>query len=181
AYGFFVDFVRRQGAEKYFGTDISADAIAYAKKNFGHHFDTFTTEVRPPFSYNFMAAWDVWEHMESPYDFFSDVARSLPTGGILAMTTIDSSSFVARFRGLRWRQVHPPTHMHYPTKKALASALKRMNFEIIHHGHYGYYRSLESYLDALKISFLMKLLPRLRHFPIVLDLKDEQFLIARKL
>lgn len=180
AYGFFVNYAKNAGAEKVFGTDVSDDGIKFAKEQFGPHFAISSESVLPPFSYNCLVAWDVWEHLDAPFDFFSKYVNALEPGGIFAIATIDSSSVVARLRGEKWRQIHPPTHLHYPTMRGINRAMKALGLEVLFHSHIGQHRALEQYLVPLKLDGLIKRFETLRTLPIPLDLKDEQIIVARK-
>lgn len=180
AYGLFVEFAKKSGAEKVFGADISRDAIDYAQKNFGPHFEIASDQTKPPFSYNCLVAWDVWEHLEKPFNFFSTYVEGLEKGGIVAVTTVDSSSMVARLRGERWRQIHPPTHLHYPTKQGIKKAMEALGLEVVYHSYIGYRRALESYLAPFGLDSLVKKYDGIRNLPILLDLRDIQLIVARK-
>jgi SAM-dependent methyltransferase len=180
AHGFFVDFARRQGAEDVFGIDISRDAVEFARSQFGPFFEVASQTSRPPFSFNGLVAWDVWEHLEYPFDWFRQLVAGLEPGGIVALTTVDSGAIVARLRGKRWRQLHPPTHVQYPTRAGLAEGLKRLGLQVICHTHLGYYRALEAYLGPFGLDGWVRRFPRLRILPVLLDLRDIQFVLARK-
>jgi len=76
--------------------------------------DDAVAALRP----NVVVAWDVWEHLRSPASIFETTLQRCDDGVMVALTTVDASSAVARFRGTRWRQFHPPTHLHYPTRES---------------------------------------------------------------
>ena len=67
-----------------------------------------------------------------------------PPGGVIAVTTGDIGSLMARWRGARWRQIHPPTHLHYFSKLTLAKLLERHGFTIAYAGYDGMYRSVDT-------------------------------------
>lgn len=180
AHGFFVDFARRNGVENAYGIDVGPEAVEFARTHFGPYFDIATPGKRPDFDFNCLVAWDVWEHLEHPFDYFSQLVSSLRVGGLLAITTVDSSSLVAKWRGRRWRQIHPPTHLHYPTMRALEHAVTTMGLKPVYHSHFGYYRALESYLAPLGLGKIAQWSTRLRTAPIYLDLKDTQIMVATK-
>lgn len=180
AYGYFVNCALQSGAEQAFGVDVSEEAVAAARREFGPIFETASATATPPFSYNCLVGWDVWEHLEHPLDLFASHISGLTPGGLVCLTTVDASAAVARLRGRRWRQLHPPTHVHYPTKKGLAEGLRSLGLEILHHGHFGYYRALASYLAPLKMDGLVTPFKALRNFPVPLDLRDIQIVVAVK-
>lgn len=131
AYGFFLET-----AQDFFGDvegiDISEDAIKYAKENLrqnvhGSDFATFKTEKY----YDIVCMWDTIEHLERPDIYVKKAYSLLKEGGYICITTGDVGSLNARMRGRKWRQIHPPTHLHYFSQKTLSMLLKRNGFRII--------------------------------------------------
>ena len=178
AYGFFINYVMHNGASKAFGVDVNPSIISQAVSNFGPMFGDAT--ATPHFPFNCLVAWDVWEHLEAPFSFFSEALKALEPGGLLAVTTVDSSSFVARARGSRWRQIHPPTHIHYPTYSAMDLCMGALGLEVVHHSHFAQVRAMEMYLEALHLDFLLPQRSEIRKLPLGLNLYDIQLVIARK-
>ena len=109
-----------------------------------------------------------------------DVWIGLVTVLIVGLTTVDSGAAVARWRGKKWRQLHPPTHIEYPTWSGLAKGLEKLGLRVLSHRYVGYYRALESYLKALGLERLVRPFSRLRTVAIPLDVRDIQLVIARK-
>ena len=178
AYGFFINYVMHHGASKAFGVDVNPAIISKAVSSFGPMFGDDT--ATPYFPFNCLVAWDVWEHLEAPFSFFSEALKRLDPGGLLAVTTVDSSSFVARLRGSRWRQIHPPTHIHYPTYSAMNLCMEALGLEVVHHSHFTQVRAMEMYLAALHLDFLLPRRSEIRKMPLGLNLYDIQLVIARK-
>ena len=178
AYGFFINYVMHHGASKAFGVDVNPAIISKAVSSFGPMFGDAT--ATPYFTFNCLVAWDVWEHLEAPFSFFSEALKRLDPGGLLAVTTVDSSSFVARLRGSRWRQIHPPTHIHYPTYSAMNLCMEALGLEVVHHSHFTQVRAMEMYLAALHLDFLLPRRSEIRKMPLGLNLYDIQLVIARK-
>ena len=178
AYGFFINYVMHHGASKAFGVDVNPSIISKAVSNFGPMFGDAT--ATPHFPFNCLVAWDVWEHLEAPFSFFSEALKRLDPGGLLAVTTVDSSSFVARLRGSRCRQIHPPTHIHYPTYSAMNLCMEALGLEVVHHSHFTQVRAMEMYLAALHLDFLLPRRSEIRKMPLGLNLYDIQLVIARK-
>ena len=124
--------------------------------------------------------WDVLEHLPEPFSFLKSHADRLSRQSVLALTTVDAGSLVAKFRGRRWRQIHPPTHLHYPTRKALQIAAANLYCEIVFQCNYAPFRALEVYLKAAGLAWVR--LPNiLRYFPMRLNLYDSQMIVMRKL
>ena len=128
---------------------------------------------------NVIVAWDVWEHLPSPASTFDHYLGFAAPSVLLALTTVDASSAVARLRGERWRQFHPPTHLHYPTRQSLRLFCASRSLEVMLQRAFGYHRPLLEYAQAAGVQ-----LPRrpaaLRALPLYLNLWDTQLCVARR-
>ena len=129
---------------------------------------------------NLLVAWDTWEHLADPAGFFAPLLEFVSQDGIVALTTVDASSVVARTRRTRWRQFHPPTHLNYPTRASFRRFFATHGFEITYHRSFGYFRPLLEYLRVLGIHKLPDSLAELESVPVYLDLFDTQMCIARR-
>lgn len=130
AYGFFLEV-----AAKFYGNvsgiDISQDAIDYANGELNLEVrcgDYLYTEITPC---NVICMWDTVEHLSDPELYLKKVYKDLVRGGTVCITTGDVESVLAKIRGGKWRQIHPPTHLHYFSRKTLCAMLERLGFEII--------------------------------------------------
>src|SRR5205823_6020812 len=113
AYGFFLSVAREHFAAVE-GIDISEDAAGYAATTLKlpvHIGDFADHEFRN--SPDVLCLWDTIEHVKDPDLYLEKCSRHMRPGGVIAITTGDIGSPIARFRGRRWRQIHPPTHLHY--------------------------------------------------------------------
>lgn len=131
AYGFFLEI-----AKEYFGStegiDISDDAVDYAReylKQNAHAGDFLT--FKSDRKYDIVCMWDTIEHLEHPDLYVEKVKELLKKGGLLCITTGDIGSLNARIRGRKWRQIHPPTHLHYFSKKTLKLMLIKRGFQVV--------------------------------------------------
>lgn len=144
AYGFFL-WVARERFGSVAGIDISRDAAEYAARTLeldvqAGDFSDYESRERP----DVVCLWDTIEHLARPDLYLEKIARNINPGGIVALTTGDLGSFVARFRGKRWRQIHPPTHLHYFSKDTLGRLLERYGFRVRYCGYEGVYRSADT-------------------------------------
>lgn len=144
AYGFFL-WVARERFRSVAGIDISRDATEYAARTLkldvhAGDFRDYESRERP----DVVCLWDTIEHLARPDLYVEKVAREMNPGGIVALTTGDLGSFAARFRGKRWRQIHPPTHLHYFSKATLGHLLERYGFRLRYCGYEGAYRSADT-------------------------------------
>ena len=141
AYGLFLAL-----AKKYYfplGYEICKEAADFAKKEFDLNVqsDDFLAANLPEGSFDVIVMWDVLEHLPNPQDFVAKIYRLLKKDGILALTTGDIGSFFARHRGEKWRLIHPPTHLHYFSKKSITRLLSNYSFNILKISYPGYWRS----------------------------------------
>ncbi len=187
AYGFFLDEVKRSVAAAS-GIDIAAEAVAQGVARLGVDAtcgDYLTTPLpQPP---DIIAMWDTIEHLARPDEFIAKAAADLAPGGHIAITTGDIGSAFARFRGKRWRMIHPPTHLHYFSAATLTKLLEAKGFELVHVSHPGVTRNVQSALYiilALKLGqpWLFRLARAMRvfDFRLTMNLFDIMFVIARK-
>jgi hypothetical protein len=80
----------------------------------------------------------------------------LKPGGVFAFTTVDSSSWVARFRKSKWRQIHPPTHVSYFSKRSLEILMERHGLELLVARFVGQVRSVDIALYSLFVLIYKK-------------------------
>jgi SAM-dependent methyltransferase len=144
AHGFFLE-VASNAFRSVEGIDISEEAVAYAREQLGvkarsSEFLTCQFAVPP----DLICLWDTIEHVARPDLYLQRIADSLPRKGVLALTTGDIGSWLARSRGGKWRQIHPPTHLHYFSRKTLDHLLRRYGFVTKFIGSEGMYRSVDS-------------------------------------
>lgn len=142
AYGFFLDVART--VWRVAGCDVSPAACAYARERLGLDvacgdflaLDLAAGEV------DAFVLWDTIEHLGDPAAYLAKVATLTRPGGVLALTTGDLGSPLARFRGARWRQIHPPTHLWYFSRKTLSLLVEKHGFEVVACRRVGMWRSL---------------------------------------
>ena len=187
AYGFFLNLIKHN-FKKVSGFDVSKTAVEYAKKNF--KLDVFNDDLKEKKIDNkvdITCAWDVIEHLKDPDIYLKKVNKITNLNGLIAITTGDVGSYNAKFSKKNWRLIHPPSHIHYFSKKSMTAILENNGFEIIYFKHCGYYRSLKFMLMSL--TFVNKNLKWLGKvfdiFPILniglyLNLYDIMYVIAKK-
>jgi SAM-dependent methyltransferase len=187
AYGFFLSVAREYfGAIE--GVDISREAVGYATEVLhlpAHLGDFLDYEARG--NYDVVCLWDTIEHLVNPHLYLEKVSQQLRQGGVIAITTGDISSAVARLRGRKWRQIHPPTHLHYFSRRTLTRLLSRFGLSVKYCGYDGTYRRVDTmayitlcirhehrwFYQRLKNANLLD-------WDIYLNLKDIMLMIAAK-
>jgi len=145
AYGFFLEEVRNE-VRSACGIDICREAIENALERGLNAIagDYLTIDVGRKL--DVITMWDTIEHLKHPDLFIQKAASDLKPGGLIALTTGDIGSVVARLRGRSWRMIHPPTHLHYFTVSTLTKLLHRGGFDVVHVSHPGITRNLRSIL-----------------------------------
>lgn len=131
AYGFFLQ-VAAQTFQKVAGFDISDEEVQYAQKQLKQEaYAGDFLENRINEKYHIVCLWDTIEHLEKPELYIEKANEMLEDQGLICITTGDISSLNARVRGEKWRQIHPPTHLHYFSKYTLHMLLERKGFRVL--------------------------------------------------
>jgi hypothetical protein len=171
------------------GLDISFEACKYAREHFGveARFGNFLNEPPPEHPYDICCLWDTIEHIKRPDLYIEKISNEISDNGLIALTTGDIGSLNARIRGKKWRQIHPPTHLHYFSYSTIEKLLEKYNFSIINKIYPGNLMSLDTICYIILViksnhpswySFLKK--SRLLNLVIYINLFDIMFVIARK-
>jgi hypothetical protein len=180
ATGEFLQLTREAGVENALGIEVSAYGRRVAAERGLRTlspFDAGTDQAIRELCPNVVVGWDVWEHLPNPAETWGQLLQAAAPSALVALTTVDASSLVARARGRRWRQYHPPTHLNYPTRESLRRFFRARGFRVEWQRAFGYYRPLREYLRALGLQCGPA---RLWDQPIYLDLFDTQLVIARR-
>jgi 2-polyprenyl-3-methyl-5-hydroxy-6-metoxy-1,4-benzoquinol methylase len=150
--GFFLFNASKSGyATK--GVELSEDAAAYARKEFGLDVETKPfEELRfPQNRLDVVTLWQVLEHMLYPVMAVQEVHRILKPGGMVVITTPDVEGIPARILKQRWWCV-TRLHINQFTTETLTSILENAGFRNI---------SAVSYKES--ISLLMLCIPILKY------------------
>jgi SAM-dependent methyltransferase len=78
--------------------------------------------LRAPFPdacFDAITLWDVLEHLRDPHAAMAELARLLAPGGILALSTGDVGSLLARVSGARWHLYTLPEHLFFFSRPSL--------------------------------------------------------------
>jgi SAM-dependent methyltransferase len=187
AYGFFLELVRERFDAV--GIDITADGTRYAKEVLRLnviHGDFFTHDLGDG-EFDVVCLWDTIEHLRDPNLYVEKISRHTRPGALLAITTGDVESVVARAKGEKWRLLHPPTHLHYFSRRTLGRLLHDGGFDVISTRYCGFYRSLDNIAHNIlvlrkKRRALYDLLKRsgLTRWHCYLNVYDIMYLIARR-
>ena len=132
AAGFFVGEARRQGWQAE-GIDLAREMVEWGRVHTTPELSPlpFAGFSGPPAEYDVVTMWDYIEHSVDP---FSDVERAgalLAPGGLLALSTGDVESLVARVTGKRWHLLTPAHHNYFFGRTTLAKLLDQRGFEVL--------------------------------------------------
>ncbi|HEV3021029.1 MAG TPA: class I SAM-dependent methyltransferase, partial [Pirellulales bacterium] len=188
SYGLFLHLARQRWTVR--GCDIAAEPCRTAREGFGLDVrcaDFFDVPLARG-EIDAFCLWDTIEHLDAPDEYLARMAELLLPGGIVALTTGDIGSWLARRQGPRWRQIHPPTHLWYFSLATMRSTLARYGFEFVWSRHVGMARSLGQIVYSL--TSLGKSAPSLPHrlcvrtglarIPIWLNTYDLMMVVARR-
>jgi 2-polyprenyl-3-methyl-5-hydroxy-6-metoxy-1,4-benzoquinol methylase len=155
AYGFFLD-IARNSFETVRGIDITKEGITYASEYL--KVDAICADfLQHDFGaqrFDVVCMWDTIEHLQNPHLYIEKIAELTEPGALITITTGDIESFNARIGKSRWRLIHPPTHLHYFSKKTLERTLQRYGFDVVYNRYCGFYRSID--MAAYRIFMLKK-------------------------
>jgi len=188
AYGFFLN-AAKESYSSVSGIDISEDATAYAREKLHVQAKSgdFLKEEKHNQPYDLFCLWDTIEHLNRPDLFIKKISNEINNNGFIAITTADIGSLNAKIKGKKWRQIHPPTHLHYFSFQTLKLLLEKNNFTIIHKSYPGNLMSLDTIFYILMClksdhknvyNFFKK--TGLLNIVLYVNLFDTMFVIAQK-
>jgi SAM-dependent methyltransferase len=131
SYGLFLNLARADWDVR--GCDIAREPCRYAVEQLGLSVQCgdFLDSALEPGEVDAFCMWDTIEHLDDPAAYLAEIARVLSDGGLLALTTGDIDSLLARAQGPRWRQIHPPTHLWYFSRETLRRALEKFDMDLV--------------------------------------------------
>lgn len=188
AYGFFLE-IARPHFETVFGIDITEEGVRYAADTLKLNAvrANFLDYDFGPRKFDVVCMWDTIEHLRDPHLYLEKITAHTESGALLTITTGDIESLPARIRKDKWRLMHPPTHMHFFSRKTLACLLDSHGFDLIYDRYCGFYRSLDNVAYTILIlrtkrpnlyNFLRK--TKLTKINFYLNLYDIMYVIARR-
>ena len=181
--------LKQNSSVKYQGYDISIDAVAYANEHFGKNFssENYLNSKKSNSPYTDVFMWDVIEHLPNPVEFIEKISTEIDSKGRIYITTGDISAWLPRKQKEKWRMIHPPTHIHYFTKKSISTLLKQYGFDIEKITYPSVNRSIRVIYYSLFMlnkkygkltNWIYSLIPEKASFQ--LNTKDIMFVIAKK-
>jgi 2-polyprenyl-3-methyl-5-hydroxy-6-metoxy-1,4-benzoquinol methylase len=127
AAGFFLAEARDQGWIVS-GSELSPEMASWASGELGIEGvvqGAFLEQEWERGSFDVVTMWDYIEHTLDPAAELRRAAELLRPGGLLALSTGDAGSLLARLSGRRWHLLTPRHHNYFFTRKALVLALEQ--------------------------------------------------------
>ncbi len=149
AYGFFLTVAQQSYRAR--GFDIAEGPVAHAREHLGVDAccADFVEAALEPESVDVVVMWDTIEHLPRPDLTIDKAVRVLRPGGFLVLTTGDIGSLMARVRREKWRLIHPPTHIHYFSRRTMRGMLERVGLRVVETRYVGTRRSVRQIAYSL--------------------------------
>ena len=191
AYGFFLELIQEEYRGS-MGVDVFSAGVAHARAQGLQAREGDLLRLRFDELFDGVCLWDTIEHLSNPREVIQRCAELLKPGGHLLLTTGDFGAVLPRLQGLRWRQIHPPTHLFYFTRESLRELSLRAGLEVVRFSTVSVHRRLGSVFQALEnfygksltgrvASLALRVTPRgLLNWNFPLNLGDTLCLVARK-
>ncbi|MFT5779549.1 MAG: cyclopropane fatty-acyl-phospholipid synthase-like methyltransferase [Crocinitomicaceae bacterium] len=156
AYGYFGEQLLKSSTASYIGYDISHEAVKVGKESLGldlreEDYSLFSKDQATD-----VFIWDVIEHLNDPGEYLKKVHENLTKDGRVYITTGDIERRLPRWQKQNWRMIHPPTHLHYFSKRTLTELLEKHGFKVIHCSYPSISRSVHQIFYSL---FMLKKKP----------------------
>jgi 2-polyprenyl-3-methyl-5-hydroxy-6-metoxy-1,4-benzoquinol methylase len=138
AAGFFMDEARRAGWSVQ-GVDVSPEMSGWGRERLDLDLRTglFRPGDYPADAYDCVTMWDYIEHSVDPVGDLAAARSLLRPGGVLALSTGDADSLVARLSGRRWHLLTPRHHNFFFSTATLRRACDAAGLEVLATGHPG--------------------------------------------
>lgn len=118
--------------------EISEFASAYLNENgiptFHGTVEQFETEAR----YDLVMATEVIEHTLDPHAFVASISALMSPGGLLFLSTGNTSGLMARHQGAKWYYYDPPAHVSYFSNSNIRRLLASHGFTKVSILHVGF-------------------------------------------
>lgn len=151
ATGIFLEVAREAGWHGE-GLDISAYALARAQeKGFEVHRGTLASARLPAGGYDVITMWDLIEHVTDPAAVLAEGHRLLRPGGVLAISTPDAGSLLARVLGNRWLGFRSiDEHLYFFSRRSMGAMLETAGLTVRRFVPVGKYLALPRLVERLR-------------------------------
>lgn len=154
--GYFLTAAQKMGFDVY-GLDPSDYIVAMGQKTWGNRIRLGLIESAEydPECFDLVVAFDTFEHIYDPKNFLKAIHRVLKPDGVLAITTPNPASLLAKISGKKWVSFKLPEHVFYWSPQTIQNVLKE-HFDVLEINRAGQYATL---------GFLFRRLFRLKNDP----------------
>jgi len=172
------------------GVEFSKHAIKSIRERYNYDVMDFEGFQKVSKKYDVIAMLDVIEHLRDPFETLEKIKNVLSDNGILAISTMDSRSWISRIMGRRledFRRISE--HIYFFSKSNLVEILIKSGFEILEIRKPGHSFELEHLCGRLKnivapLAFILKLIliifPFLKKVNIYVNSFTKMIIYARK-
>ena len=174
-----------------YGVDVSEYAIEQAKKK---NLKAFSGVIRDsPFKdqkFDVVTLWDTIEHVADPQETIQQISEMTKPGSVVALTTGDVGSSIAKLSGRYWHLYNIPQHLSYFDKTTITKMLKQAGFEIVEILYPPIHLSLDylvfRFVTFYKLKFAFNLYTSLKKTGLLnanlnINLYDIMFVVAKKI
>ena len=130
ASGYFLSLVRTKGV-KVLGVEMSEHWKKFAKDNYG--IDILIgdfTQISLEGKFDVITMFHVFEHIVDIPKAISELDSILKDDGIIVIEVPYINGIGSRLKGRNWRQLNPPNHINFFTKKGFKSLFMRSGFNV---------------------------------------------------
>jgi 2-polyprenyl-3-methyl-5-hydroxy-6-metoxy-1,4-benzoquinol methylase len=140
--GFFVEEALEAGWDAH-GIDPSEHAVSLARRTLGDRVSRGVVDANrhEPGGFHLVTAFDAFEHVYDPRRFLDAAHALLRPAGLLAITTPNVESLLARVSGRRWVSFKVPEHVFYWSPATIRRALAP-RFEVLEVRRAGQYATV---------------------------------------
>jgi len=172
------------------GSDISDHAVRIARERFALNVTAgaLTETSFPQGRFSLVTLWDVVEHLPDPGRTLAIVRTVLRDDGLLALTTGDVGSVVARLCRGNWHLFTLPDHLWFFSERTLRELLDRTGFRVIELRREWCYYTLDYLVErVLKTAFRVRrragdilTMSRFGRLPVPVNLFDIMYVVCRR-
>jgi 2-polyprenyl-3-methyl-5-hydroxy-6-metoxy-1,4-benzoquinol methylase len=186
--GFFLDTAFDHGLDVT-GIEFNDYAINYIRKRYQYSVSSPGQADRVR-RYDVITLFDVIEHLREPFETLRQLGGQLEEGGLLVVSTMDSTSLVSRLLGKRledFRRIRE--HLFFFDRANLSAILRKHGFEVlkvVSKGHSFELRLLATRIRAVlplvgvPMCWFIRQFPRIGAWSIYLDPRTKFIVYARK-